>query len=86
MRLEVENVGLPCKGVHIIHLVVLILICVDQIDNIISWKRKKINNNLLLGNYGNKRPCGDVIWPYLYKNKNCSLYLFLPRRLLSCIA
>lgn len=41
VRLEVENVGLPCKGVHVVHLVILILIWVDQIDNIISWKGRK---------------------------------------------
>lgn len=43
MRLEVENIGLPCKSIHVIHLVVFILVTVNQINNIISLSRGKNN-------------------------------------------
>lgn len=37
--LEVENIGLSGESIHVVHLVVFILIAVNQVDNIIPFNR-----------------------------------------------
>lgn len=38
-RLEVENVGLSGESIHVVHLVVFVLIAVNQVDDIIPFIR-----------------------------------------------
>lgn len=62
-RFEVENVRLSYKSVHVVHLVVFVLVAVDQVDDVVpsSETEKDILVQLFGGDATGVLHSGDVI-------------------------